>query len=149
MRQATDTIYDNLRFTHRVYEKQCELLSLGAFITRLVSVVLICAVLFLQFLQFIDTNHSSSITVWAIILTVLEVGVAFFQLNFNYDKLLDQHRATAKNLLTVKNRLIVAMTEKLTKPQLELYVDELNDLYTSAPQTNRLAKWLTNREDKK
>lgn len=148
LQDAAEKLYENLDFTHRVHEKQCELLSVGAFLVRIISVVLICVVLLLQFWQIIDTTHSQTIAVWSIIFTVIEVGVAFFQLNFNYDNLLDQHRNTAKNLLSVKNHFIVARTGKVDQHQLDQFVNELNDIYRGAPQTNRLAKWMANREEK-
>lgn len=147
MKDATKIIYDNLRFTHKVHEKQCELLSLGAFLIRIFSVLLICTVLFLQFWQIIDTRHGQILTILSIIFTVVEVGVAFFQLNFNYDKLLDQHRTTAKSLLSIKNRLIVAKAGRIGQEQLDEFVAELNEIYGGAPQTNRIAKFLANREE--
>ncbi|MEX2014823.1 MAG: SLATT domain-containing protein [Candidatus Saccharimonadales bacterium] len=148
LRKTTEKLYKNLNFTHRVHEKQCELLSLGTFIIRLVSVILICTILFLQFWQLLNTP-TGTLMVWSVALTVIEVGVTFFQLNFNYDKLLDQHRNTAKSLLAVKNHFIIAMTDNITKKQLEEYVDEFNEIYSNAPQTNKIAKWLANREDRK
>lgn len=148
MKEATKTIYENLKFTHKVHEKQCELLALGAFLIRIVSVLLICVVLFLQFWQIIDTGHSQLITIWSIIFTVIEVGVAFFQLNFNYDNLLDQHRTVAKSLLSIKNRFIVSKASSMSQKQLDSFVAEINEIYSGAPQTNKLAKWMANREDK-
>jgi len=149
MKEATNKIYDNLHFTHKIHEKQCELLSLGTLVLRLLSVILICGVLFLQFWQLIDTGHERTLVAWSIVLTVAEVGLVFFQLNFNYDKLLDQHRTTAKSLLIVKNRLIVAKASGITQKLLGSFVDELNEIYSAAPQTNRLAKWLVHREGKR
>jgi len=148
MKDTTKTVYDNLAFTHKVHEKQCEILSIASIIIRLLSVSLIVAVLFLQFWQFANTQTDRTLLVWSIILTVAEVGVAFFQLNFNYDKLLDQHRGTAKNCLLLKNRLLVAKSNPMTSNELMKYVDEANKIYEAAPQTGQLAKWMANRKKK-
>jgi hypothetical protein len=146
MRDTTKTVYDNLAFTHKVHEKQCEILSVASIVLRLVSVSLIVAVLFLQFWQFANPQTNRTLLVWSIILTVAEVGVAFFQLNFNYDKLLDQHRGTAKNCLLLKNRLLVAKSNHISSNELMKYVDEANKIYEAAPQTGQLAKWMANRK---
>ena len=147
MKDTAETIYNNLAFTHKVHEKQCEILSYASIVLRLLSVTLIVLVLFLQFWQAAFPQNSKTLMIWSIALTVAEVGVAFFQLNFNYDKLLDQHRATAKSCLSLRNRLMVAKINKLTATQLTGYVDEANKIYDAAPQTGKVAKWLADRED--
>lgn len=143
--KAVDRIFDNLEFTHKIHEKQCELMATGSIITRLVSVGLISMILLLQFIQLLPNKNSDEITVATIILTVIEVGVAFYQLSFNYDKLLDQHRSTAKSLLRIKNEMIVDMDGELDKPVLKSYVNELNKIYNDAPQTGWMAKFLVNK----
>ena len=145
MKDTTKTVYDNLAFTHKVHEKQCEVLSYASIIVRLLSVTLIVSVLFLQFWQFANPQTNRTLLTWSIVLTVLEVGLAFFQLNFNYDKLLDQHRGTAKSCLLLKNRLLVGKTSAISSKQLMEYVEEANQIYAAAPQTGQLAKWMANR----
>jgi hypothetical protein len=145
MSSPSKKIYDNLSFTHKTYEKQCEVLSIASICLRAVSVTLVVAVLMLQFWQLLYPSGSKTLTLISLALLVIEVGVAFFQLNFNYDKLLDQHRNTAKNLLSIKNRMIVDM-QTMTSQQLSAYVTELNVVYFNAPQTGELARLLANRK---
>lgn len=149
MKEATAEILNNLRYTHKMHEKQCEIMSFATLLLRIINVVFICAILALQFWQIMDINHTAIIVTLSIIFTVLEVGLAFYQLNFNYDKLLDQHRTTAKMLLSAKNNMIVACAEKVNKAQLESLVYELNEIYAAAPQTGRFAKWLVERDKEK
>ncbi len=143
--KASDRIFDNLDFTHKMHEKQAELMSLGSIAVR---VLLLSSLLLSLGIQMLQPTTGSGFGIWnitSILSTLLGVGLSFYQLNFNYDKLLDLHRVTAKKLLNVKNRMIVAREDDITQSQLDEFVLELNPIYESAPQTGWLAKKLVNR----
>lgn len=143
--KASDRIFDNLDFTHKMHEKQAELMSLGSIAVR---VLLLSSLLLSLGIQMLQPTTGSGFGVWniiSILSTLLGVGLSFYQLNFNYDKLLDLHRITAKKLLNVKNRMIVAREDDITQSQLDEFVLELNPIYESAPQTGWLAKKLVNK----
>lgn len=143
--KASDRIFDNLDFTHKMHEKQAELMSLGSIAVR---VLLLSSLLLSLGIQMLQTTTGSGFGIWnitSILSTLLGVGLSFYQLNFNYDKLLDLHRVTAKKLLSVKNRMIVAREDDITQSQLDEFILELNPIYESAPQTGWLAKKLVNK----
>lgn len=143
--KAADKIYDNLDFTHKMHEKQAELMSIGSIVVR---VLLLSSLLLSLGIQMFQQPTSAGMNAWSvvsIVSTLFGVGLSFYQLNFNYDKLLDLHRVTAKGLLGVKNRMMVAIEAGIGKEELNQFVDELEPLYTSAPQTGRIAKWLVNK----
>lgn len=145
--KASDRIFDNLDFTHKMHEKQAELMSLGSTVIR---VLLLSSLLVSLGIQMFQPATSSGFGMWNIIgilSTLLGVGLSFYQLNFNYDKLLDLHRVTAKKLLNVKNRMIVAREGNISQKQLDDFVQELNPIYESAPQTGWLAKKLVNKNE--
>jgi hypothetical protein len=145
LQTVASQLFDNLASTHKVHEKQCEVLSWTSAALRVVSVAGVVAVLLLQFWQILEPTNTQ-ITRKSILVTVFEVGLLVFQLNFNYDKLLDQHRNTAKKALAVKNRLLVYMNgPKISEARLNEFAEEINDLYSSAPQTGIIAKFLANR----
>lgn len=142
---SVDKIYKNLWYTHKVHEKQCIILSIGSLAIRLLSVAIIVTVLLLQFIQALD-NTNNSLTFPSIMLTVLEVGLSFFILNFNYDKLLEQHRSSAKQLVRIKNKMIVAQSKGITAKELNEIANELSSIYFNAPQTGIIASVLANIE---
>jgi hypothetical protein len=142
--KASDRIFDNLDFTHKMHEKQAELMSFGSIALR---VLLLCSLLLSLGIQMLQPVANSNFEAWnvvSILSTLLGVGLSFYQLNFNYDKLLDLHRVTAKKLLNVKNRMIVAREGSVSQKQLDAFVQELNLIYESAPQTGWLAKKFVN-----
>ncbi len=145
MKKSVETLFDNLSYTHKVHEKQCEVFSAASVAMRIISVVLLVVILLLQFSQLLTDGESTLLIRISVGLTLLEVGLAFFQLNFNFEKLLDQHRTTAKKALAIKNRLLIDKAT-ITKAKLDQYVREINELYESAPQTGRIAKWITEKE---
>lgn len=145
--KASDRIFDNLDFTHKMHEKQAELMSLGSIALR---VLLLSSLLLSLGIQMLQPTTSSGFGMWntiSILSTLLGVGLSFYQLNFNYDKLLDLHRVTAKKLLNVKNRMIVVREGGISQKQLDEFVQELNPIYESAPQTGWLAKKLVNKKE--
>jgi hypothetical protein len=119
-------------------------MNLSNIIARALSGVLIVVVLGLQLWQLLPDTDTATLNRFSIAFTILEVGLVFFQLSFNYDKLWEQHRTSAKNMLVVKNRLLVAMSAPLARKELDSFVDEINQLYLDAPQTGWLAKFLAN-----
>lgn len=139
---AAKKIFENLAFTHKVHEKQAELMSLGSQILRILILTSLLFSLWVQLVQLIPNFSTGSLTTLGIISTIVGIGLAFYQLNFNYDKLLDSHREAAKDLLEVKNKMIVAMDNGMTKAELNAFVDELNPIYRRAPQTGWLANIL-------
>jgi dipeptide/tripeptide permease len=142
---AASQLFDNLHFTHKVHEKQCEVLSVSSIALRIISVAGVVIVLLLQFWQILEPANTQ-LTRRSIVVTVFEVGLLVFQLSFNYDNLLDQHRNSAKKALAIKNRLLVYMSaSNMTETKLNEFADEINDLYFSAPQTGAIAKYLANR----
>lgn len=146
--KAIDRIFENLDFTHKMHERQAELMSFGSVAIRVLLLGSLLLSLGIQMFQSISPTGFSSWNVVGIIATLLGVGLSFYQLNFNYDKLLDLHRVTAKNLLSVKNRMIVARDRDVSQEQLNKFVEELNPIYASAPQTGWLAKKLVNKLEK-
>lgn len=120
-------------------------MSLGSIAIR---VLLLSSLLLSLGIQMLQPDTGSDSRVWgtiSILSTLLGVGLSFYQLNFNYDKLLDLHRVTTKKLLNVKNRMIVACESDITQSQLDEFVLELNEVYENAPQTGWLAKRLVNK----
>ena len=145
---AAKTIFENLAFSHKVHEKQAELMSFGSKILRLLILGSLLFSLAVQLIPLIPDASSTSLTVLGIIATIIGIGLSFYQLNFDYDKLLDSHRELAKELLAVKNRMIVAMDGGITKSELEAFVDELNPIYQRAPQTGWLANKMASKKTK-
>ena len=136
---AVKKIYDNLAFTHKVHEKQAEIMSLGSQVLRMLILASLLFSLWVQLVQLIPDYDAGSLINLGIISTIVGIGLAFYQLNFNYDKLLDSHREAAKDLLEVKNKMIVAMDNGMTQVELDAFVDQLNPIYRRAPQTGWLA----------
>ena len=145
MMKASDRIFDNLDFTHKMHEKQAELMSFGSIIIRVLLLSSLLLSLGIQMFQPVAGSGFSFLSIISILSTLLGVGLSFYQLNFNYDKLLDLHRVTAKKLLNVKNSMIVAREGNISQKQLDEFVQKLNPIYESAPQTGWLAKKLVNR----
>ena len=142
--KAVKTIYENLAFTHKVHEKQAELMSIGSKVLRLLILVSLLFSLGVQLAPLVPGFNTTTLTILGVISTIIGIGISFYQLNFNYDKLLDAHREMAKELLAVKNRMIVAMDETMSRTELENFVNELNPIYQRAPQTGWLAKIMAN-----
>jgi len=150
---SAKTIFVNLSFTHKVHEKSAELMALGSKIMRLLVLVSLLFSLAVQLAQLIPDITSTSLTFWGIVAAIVGIGLSFYQLSFNYDKQLDAHRETAKDLLGLKNRMIVSMDTAITKTELEVFVDEVNAIYRRAPQTgwlaNSLASWKPKSKNRK
>lgn len=146
---AAKTIYDNLAFTHKVHEKQAELMAWGSKALRLLILASLLFSLGVQLAPLIPGASSSTLTVLGVISTIIGIGLSFYQLNFNYDKLLDAHREIAKELLAVKNRMIIAMDGTISKSDLEDFVNEVNPIYQRAPQTGWLANAMASKNPKR
>lgn len=145
LKEVIEKLSCNLNFTHKVHEKECEVLFFFNNLLKMVSVANIVAVLLLQFLQLI--NDSLKLTNWSIYLTVFEVGLLSYQLSFNYEKMFEQHRNIAKRCLSIKNRLLLYRSNpKPIDKEVSIFIDEINELYAEAPQTGKLAKLLANRD---
>lgn len=145
MIKAIDIIYANLKFTHKVHEKQAELLSFGSIIIRIVLLLSLIGSLGLQLLQLLPEYANANLNRVAILVTLAGVGLSFYQLTFNYDKLLELHRNTAKDLLAIRNRITVAMDKPVSQQDLNKFVEDLNQIYKRAPQTGWLAKIIANK----
>lgn len=148
MKIAVEQLFQNLNFTHKVHEKECEALFWASNFLKIVGVFNVVTVLLLQFLQI---RYGSSVILmdWSIYLTVLEVGLLIYQLNFNYEKQYELHRSTAKQALAIKNRLLVYKnTSRFSEDGMDKFVEEINTLYSFAPQTGKIAKFLANKSIK-
>lgn len=149
---ALDDLYQNLRFTQKVHEKESYLSKLSSTLLKLINIGLISLILLLQFLQLRYVNRDY--TNLSIIFAVIEVGIQAFQLSFNFETRHDQHRVAAKRAVELKNQLRVlkadAAQSKRITPQLidrrDGIVEGINELYKSAPQTGFLARKLAEKK---
>ena len=143
---ALDMLYRNLRFTQLVHEGEAYLSKLTSTLLKIVNIGLIASILLLQLLQ--SSRSSRDFTGASIALAVVGVALQAFQLSFNFENKHNLHRETAKNAVSLKNSLLLLkadlqssarMTDELLARR-DGTVEEINSLYTSAPQTGWLAK---------
>jgi len=145
---AFNKLYGNLWYTHKTHEKEAWILFVKINTMRWINVVLISIVLLLQFVQLLKPE-----LVWvkyvSIGLIVAEIGFAIFQLSFAYDRLLDKHRAVAKNLVELKNDFISTSSKKNFSGNIDRLSKATSLSFRDAPQTSLMAEKLADRAWKK
>ncbi len=141
-------LYGRLIYSHKTHEKQREICSEGVVRTKWAAIILTGLTFFTaSAAAFVPIDLQNILVVITALLCAVSFAYSFFQLSFTPEKLVQEHRFTAKKLLSARDRMVFIIGELMdqscytenTKKKLEAINAEITLIYEYAPDTSEKA----------